>query len=126
HRQMEGDPQIRSKMRSLMLEESRKRMMADVPEADVVITNPIHLAVALRYNMKKDDAPIVVAKGKRKIADTIKKIARENNIPIYEDKPLARILYKTTEVGQQISMELYSAVAEVLAYVYKISKGKVT
>ncbi len=124
-RQMEGDPQVKSKLRQLMFAATLKRMMQDVPKADVVITNPIHLAVAIRYDMNLDDAPIVVAKGKRLIAERIKELARENDIPIVEDKPLARLLYKTTEIGQQISVELYSAVAEILAYVYNLKNRRV-
>ncbi len=124
-RQMEGDPQVKNKIRQLMFTASLKRMMKDVPKADVVITNPIHLAVAIRYDMKLDEAPIVIAKGKRLIAERIKELARENNIPIVEDKPLARLIYSSTEVGQQISVELYSAVAEILAYVYNLKNKRV-
>ncbi|MDD3051938.1 MAG: flagellar biosynthesis protein FlhB [Candidatus Cloacimonetes bacterium] len=119
-RQMEGDPQVRSKLRSLMFEEARKRMMSDIPKADVVITNPIHLAVALKYEPEKYDAPYVLAKGKRLIAEKIKEIAREHKIPIIEDKPLARMLYDTSKVGQQISPEIYAAVAEIIAQIYKM------
>ncbi len=122
-KQMEGDPLVKNKIRSLMMEESMKRMMAKVPEADVVITNPIHLAVALKYEPTISEAPIVVAKGKRIIAEKIKEIARENNIPIIEDKPLARLLYKHSEVGKEIDVQFYSAVAEILANVFKM-KGK--
>ena len=125
-KQMEGDPEIRSKLRTLMMEESRKRMMEEVPDADVVITNPIHLAVALKYDSDKFDAPFVVAKGKRLIAEKIKEIAREHNIPIIEDKPLARMLYKTSEVGQEIVPDLYSAVAEIIAQVYKMKNKKMS
>lgn len=125
HRQMEGDPQIKSKMRQVMMEESHKRMMKSVPEADVVITNPVHIAVALKYEMDKDEAPILLAKGKRLIAEKIKEIARENDIPIVEDKPLARLLYTTTKIGEEIGMDLYSAVAEILAYVYRMKNRNV-
>ncbi len=124
-RQMEGDPQVKNKIRQLMFQTTLKRMMEKVPEADVVITNPIHLAVAIRYNIHQDDAPVVVAKGKRLIAERIKELARQNNIPIVEDKPLARLLFKTTQIGQQISVELYGAVAEILAYVYNMKKKRV-
>ncbi len=124
-RQMEGDPQVKSKIRQLMFTASLKRMMKEVPKADVVITNPVHLAVAIRYNIQVDDAPIVVAKGKRLIAERIKELARANDIPIVEDKPLARLIFSTIEIGQQISVELYSAVAEILAYVYNLKNKRV-
>jgi flagellar biosynthetic protein FlhB len=124
YRQLEGDPQVRNKIRSMMFEESRKRMMAEVPKADVVITNPVHLAVALRYDAEVSPAPIVVAKGKRLIAEKIKEIARENDIPIVENPPLARLIYKTVEIGREIGMDLYSAVAEILAQVYQLKNRK--
>ncbi len=120
-RQMEGDPNIRGKIRNLMLSQSMKRMMDDVPESDVVITNPIHIAVALRYNLDKDEAPLILAMGKRKIAEKIKKIARENNIPVVEEPPLARLLYKTGKIGSHIAVDLYQAVAKILARVYQSS-----
>jgi len=123
-RQMEGDPQVKRQIMNLMFQQSRKKMMEDVPKADVVITNPVHIAVALSYDSKGESAPIVVAKGKRLIAEEIKRIAREHNIPIFEDKPLARLLYKTTELGQEISVELYGAVAEILAEIYKLKNRK--
>ncbi|MCD4829319.1 MAG: flagellar biosynthesis protein FlhB [Candidatus Cloacimonetes bacterium] len=119
-KQLIGDPQIRNRMRHLMMEEGRKRMMGEVPEADVVITNPTHIACALKYNPDAAQAPVLVAKGKRLIAEQIKEIAREHNIPIIENKPLARMIYSTTKVGQEIGMELYSAVAEILAYIYRM------
>jgi flagellar biosynthetic protein FlhB len=122
-RQMEGDPLVKNKIRSIMLQESLKRMMKDVPQADVIITNPVHLAVAIKYNPEVSEAPIVLAKGKRLIAERIKEIARENNIPIVEDKPLARLLYKNCEIGEEIDVQFYAAVAEILANVYK-AKGK--
>ena len=123
-KQMEGDPHIRQKIRSLMMAESQKRMMKQVPEADVIITNPTHIAIALQYNPDKFDAPKVLAKGKMKIAEKIKKIAKENNIPIVEDKPLARTLYKLTKVDQFIPVDLYGAVAEILAQVFKLKDKK--
>jgi flagellar biosynthetic protein FlhB len=123
-KQMEGDPHIRQKLRSLMMAESQKRMMKQVPEADVIITNPTHIAIALQYNPDKFDAPKVLAKGKMKIAEKIKKIAKENNIPIVEDKPLARMLYKLTKVDQFIPVDLYGAVAEILAQVFKLKNKK--
>lgn len=118
---MEGDPLIKGKIRQLQMEASRKRMMAEVPNADVVITNPTHYAVALKYEETKR-APIVVAKGMDHIAQQIKKIARENSVHIVQNPPLARSLYADVEVDKQIPEELFAAVAEVLAYVYKMNK----
>jgi len=98
-------------------------MMQEVPEAEIVITNPIHLAVALKYHVPTMAAPIVVAKGARLIARRIKEIAQEHHIPIVEEKVLAQMLYKTTEVGEEIPVELYKAVAEILAYVYRLKEA---
>ncbi len=117
-KQMEGDPAIKSRIRQLQQEAARKRMMADVPEADVVVTNPTRLAVALKYDKESMDAPQVLAKGADHIAGKIREIAREHEIPLVEDKPLARNLYRDVEVGQQVPVEYYQAVAELLAYVY--------
>ena len=122
HKNMEGDPHIKAKIRQIQMQASRKRMMASVPEADVVITNPTHYAVALQYDEKKHNVPIVVAKGKDNIALQIKKIARENNIHIVQNPPLARSLYADVDVDKPIPEALFSAVAEVLAYVYKMNK----
>jgi flagellar biosynthetic protein FlhB len=119
---MEGDPLIKSKIRQIQMEASRKRMMAEVPNADVVITNPTHYAVALKYEQEKSYAPIVVAKGTDNIATQIKKIARENGVHIVQNPPLARSLYAEVEVEQAIPEALFAAVAEVLAYVYKMNK----
>jgi len=118
---MEGDPLIKGKIRQIQMEASRKRMMAEVPNADVVITNPTHYAVALKYEESKR-APIVVAKGMDNIAQQIKKIARENGVHIVQNPPLARSLYADVEVDKPIPEELFAAVAEVLAYVYKMNK----
>jgi len=120
---MDGDPLIKSKIRQIQMEASRKRMMAEVPNADVVITNPTHYAVALKYEESKR-APYVIAKGMDNIAQQIKKIARENGVHIVQNPPLARSLYADVEVEKQIPEELFSAVAEVLAYVYKMNKQK--
>ena len=120
---IEGNPQIKSRIRSVQLEMTRRRMMAAVPEADVVVTNPTHFSVAIKYDMENHTAPVVVAKGQNDIALRIREIAKENNVPLVEDKPLARTLYKTVEVGQLIPASLYKAVAEILAYVFKL-KGK--
>jgi flagellar biosynthetic protein FlhB len=122
-KQTEGDPAVKSKIRQLQMAAARKRMMAEVPEADVVVTNPTHLAVALQYDKKKMDAPTVVAKGAGAVAANIKKIARENDVPIVEDKPLARNLYRDVDIDGQVPFEYYQAVAELLAYVYGLKNG---
>jgi flagellar biosynthetic protein FlhB len=122
-KQTEGDPHVRSRIRSIQREMARKRMMAAVPEADVVITNPTRLAVALKYEAKQMDAPTVVAKGSGLVAEKIRDLAREHGIPIIENKSLAQSLFKLVEVGRTIPETLYQAVAEVLAYVYGL-KGK--
>lgn len=114
----EGDPQIKSKQRQRMMESSRRRMMKNVPQADVVITNPTHLAVAILYDNTKDEAPRVVAKGEDYLAQKIKEAAKESGVPIIENKPLARALYATVEIEEVIPPELYQAVAEILAVVY--------
>ncbi len=119
-KQQEGDPKVKGKIRELMIRSSLKRMMKSVPEADVVITNPVHLAVAIKYDRAQNSAPIVVAKGARKVAERIKEIAAENGVPIVENKPLARALFKSVDIGMEIPVDLYKAVAEVLAYVYRI------
>jgi len=120
---IEGNPQIKNRIRSVQLEMTRRRMMAAVPEADVVVTNPTHFSVAIKYDVENHVAPVVVAKGQNEIALRIREIAKENNVPLVEDKPLARTLYKTVDVGQLIPASLYKAVAEILAYVFKL-KGK--
>lgn len=120
----EGDPQIKGKIRQRMQEASRRRMMQNLPKADVVITNPTHYAVAIVYGKEWGEAPVVLAKGADYMAQKIKEIARENNIAIKENKPLARSLYANVEVGDQVPPELYVAVAEVLAAVYK-AEGRV-
>jgi len=122
-KQTEGDPLVKSRIRQLQHQAARKRMMADVPHADVVVTNPTRLAVALKYDGTKMDAPTVIAKGAGPVAENIRRIARENDVPLVEDKQLARNLYSSIDIGQEVSMELYQAVAELLAYVYKL-KGK--
>jgi flagellar biosynthetic protein FlhB len=120
HKQMEGDPKVKARIRSLHLEMARRRMMKEVPKATVVVTNPTHLAIAMRYEPKEMPAPVVVAKGKNLIAEQIKKLAREARVPIVEDKPLARAMYDKVEPGDQIPMEFFTAVAEILAYIYKM------
>ena len=121
-KQMEGDPQLKARIRSIQREMARKRMMEEVPDADVVVTNPTTYAVALKYDVAEMDAPIVVAKGARLLADKIKKLAQEAGIPIVENKPLARALYRAVEVGDPISEDLFRAVAEVLSFVYSIDR----
>jgi len=114
----EGDPQVKSRIRSKMREVSRRRMMQAIPQADVVITNPTHLAAAIKYDRESSEAPVLVAKGADYLAQKIKEIAKENNVEIVENKPLARMLYYNVEVGAEIPPELYQMTAEVLAYVY--------
>jgi len=121
-KQTEGDPLVKGKIREIMFKTSYSRMMKKVPEADVVITNPVHLAVAIKYDRLKNSAPIVLAKGARKVAERIKAIAEENGIPIIENRPLAQALFKMVNIGQEIPIELYKAVAEVLAYVYRLKR----
>ncbi len=114
----EGDPQIKGKQRQRMQEASRRRMMQDIPQADVVITNPTHFAVALRYDAERAPAPYVIAKGEDFLAARIKEEAIKNDIEIVENKPLARMLYYNVDLGAQIPQELYSTVAEILAVIY--------
>lgn len=118
----EGDPQIKSRIRQRQREMARNRMFQDVAKADVVVTNPTHIAVALKYDADNMGAPTVVAKGQRLLAQKIKEIAADNKVPIVENKPVARLLYKMVEVGQQIPDDLYQAVAEILAYVYQLNQ----
>ncbi len=124
YKNQEGDPQVKSKQKQRMREASMRRMMQQLPEADVVITNPTHYAVAIKYDPDKYDAPYVLAKGEDYLAQRIKDVAKENNIEIVENKPLARMLYANVDVGELVPPELYQAVAEVLAFVYHL-KGKV-
>lgn len=122
-KQAEGDPKVKARIRSVQREMAKKRMMESVPGATVVITNPTHLAIALKYE-KGMPAPVVIAKGAGFIAQKIKAIASENDVPLVENKPLARAMFKAVEIGDAIPAELYQAVAEVLAYVYRL-KGLV-
>lgn len=125
YKQMEGDPQIKGKIKRKQQEMAQQRMMAEVPTADVVVRNPTHFAVALRYNQKVAfKAPVVVAKGADALALKIVKVAEENNVYITENPPLARGLYDTVDVGQEIPREFYTAVAEVLAMVYEAQNRK--
>ncbi len=119
----EGDPHVKGRIRSIQMEMARKRMMAEVPEADVVITNPTRLAVALRYDSQTMSAPKVVAKGAGLVARRIKEIARENKVPVVEDKPLARALFKLVDLDEYVPENLFQAVAEVMAYVYRLKRA---
>ena len=119
-KQMEGDPLIKRRIRNLQIEMARQRMMSEIPESDVVITNPTHYAVAIKYELGKDVAPKVVAKGQRLVALKIKELAKEHNIIVHEDPPLARTLYSSVDIGENIPENLYKAVAEILAFVYKV------
>lgn len=124
-KQMEGDPLIKQKIRQIQMQMSRKRMMAQVPKADVVVTNPTHYAVALRFDQEQGDrAPRVLAKGMNTIALKIKEIAREHNVHIVQNPPLARALYKDVDLDREIPEELFAAMAEVLAYVHALNSKK--
>lgn len=124
-KQMEGDPQVKGKRRQKQREMAMSRMMQEVPKADVIVTNPTHLAVALMYQTGMV-APVVLAKGQDLTAERIKSVARESDIPIIENKPLARALYESVEVGGSVPQELYKAVAEILAHVYKLKHKNVS
>jgi flagellar biosynthetic protein FlhB len=120
YKEVEGNPQVKAHIRRLMRSLLRRRMMSEVPKATAVIVNPTHYAVAIRYQMESMAAPRVVAKGKNYLARRIRRIALDNEIPIVENPPLAQSLYKAVEVGQEIPAHLYRAVAEVLAYIYRL------
>ena len=122
-KQSEGNPIIKSRIRSIQLHMARKRMMRQVPKADVVITNPTHLAIALQYERGMMIAPTVIAKGAGTVAEKIKEVARKASVPIVENKPLAQALYKSVDIGESIPEKLYKAVAEILAYVYRLKAG---
>jgi flagellar biosynthesis protein FlhB len=120
HKNMEGDPLIKSKIKQRQREMAMRRMMQEVPQADVVITNPTHFAIALKYDENKMDAPYVVAKGVDYVAQKIKYIAKENDVIMVENRPLARSLYDSAEIGDSVPEEFFKAVAEILAYVYRM------
>lgn len=122
-KEMEGDPQIKARIRSLQREAARRRMMQEVPKADVVVTNPLHFAVALKYDEKRMAAPLVLAKGSQLVAERIKELAREHKVPVVEAPPLARALHRHVEVGDTIPGALFTAVAQVLAYVYQLNQS---
>ena len=124
HKQQEGDPMVKAKIRQLRTERAQQRMMQDVPEADVVITNPTHFAVALKYDMKEMAAPMCIAKGQDNIALKIREVAEENDVVVVENPPVARALYATVEIDQVIPPEHYQAVAEIISYVYKLRNKK--
>lgn len=124
YKQVEGDPKIKQKIKEMQRKMSQSRMMQAVPEADVVIRNPEHVAVALRYNPTQDIAPVVLAKGMDELALRIVKVAEDAQVPTVQNIPLARTLYATAEIGQEIPSELYGAVADVLVYLYKIGGEK--
>ena len=123
NKQLEGNPQVKAKVRAIQREAAKQRMMAAVADADVIITNPTHFAVALEYKPESMGAPRVVAKGQDWLAERIKQLGRENDIPRVENVPLARALYRSVDVDQEIPLHLYKAVAEVLAFVFKTNKG---
>ncbi len=123
-KQAEGDPEVKARIKSIQFETAKKRMMQDVPNADVVITNPTHYAIAIKYEPEKNAAPKVVAKGVDGLAQRIKKIATENGVPIEENKELARALYKVADVGDEIPNELFQAVAQILAHIFNIKNSK--
>lgn len=116
----EGDPQIKAKIKQKMRQAAVNRMMSSIPQADVVLTNPVHLAVALEYDSEKMSAPFLVAKGAGQVAERIKSLARESDVPILENKPLARALFRAVDIGEEIPADLYAAVSEVLVYVYQL------
>ena len=124
YKQTEGDPLIKGHIRRKQLEMAKSRMIKEIPTADVVITNPTHYAVALKYEMNRKSAPRVVAKGVDFLAQRIKEVAKENNVPVHEDVFLARALYKACDIGDEIPEKLYRAVAQILAYIYKQKNRK--
>jgi flagellar biosynthetic protein FlhB len=122
-KEIEGSPEVRQRIRQKQREISMRRMLSEVPKADVVITNPTHYAIAIHYDAKKAPAPVIVAKGQNYMAIRIKEVAKANGVELVENKPLAQALYKSVDIGQQVPSELYQAVAEILAFVYRL-KGK--
>ncbi len=125
YKQMEGNPQVKSQIRSLQQQMARRRMMQKVPQADVVIRNPTHYAVAIKYDNKKNNAPMVIAKGADELALRIIQVAEQNDVYVTENRPLARALFETVELDREIPSEFYQPVAEILAFIYKLKKGNV-
>jgi flagellar biosynthetic protein FlhB len=123
YKQTEGDPQVKSRLRQLRAERGRQRMMQAVPEADVVITNPTHYSIALKYDTDTMEAPVCVAKGINEVALRIREIAKENDVILYENKPLARALFDTIDIDEMVPPEHFKAVAEVISYVFKLRKS---
>ena len=123
HKREEGDPKIKSQMKKQQRAATQRKMLTNVPEASVVLTNPTHIAVALKYDRQSMAAPVVVAKGTGALAMRIRRIAQEHGIPVLERKPLARALHAMVDVDQEIPMSLYKAIAEILAYVYRLGKA---
>jgi flagellar biosynthetic protein FlhB len=125
YKQIEGDPKVKSKIKEKQRQISMLRMMNDVPKADVVITNPTHFAVAVRYDPKTADAPVVLAKGQDYVALRIRQVAADSGVAVVGNRPLARALYDSVDVGAAVPVELYQAVAEVLAFVYNLSDRRI-
>ncbi len=123
YKETEGDPKIKAQIRAIQREMAKRRMMSEVPKADVIITNPTHISIAVKYVASEMDAPIIVAKGTDKVALNIREIAKKNDVPIVENPPVARLLH-TLELGSNIPENMFKAVAEILAYVYNLKKGK--
>lgn len=126
YKETEGNPQMKSRVRRIQRDRARRQMMKEIPTATAVVVNPTHYAVALRYSLESNAAPMVVAKGKNYLAQRIRQKAIEHQVPIIENPPLARALYQSCEPGQEIPPQLYRAVAEILAYIYKLMNGKKT
>jgi flagellar biosynthesis protein FlhB len=124
YKESEGSPEVKGRIRQLQQERARQRMMQDVPKADVVVTNPTHFAVALKYDENKMRAPVVVAKGVDLVAARIREVAGENNVPVFEAPPLARVLYRNVDIGEEIPSSVYVAVAQVLSYVFQLRVAK--
>ncbi|MEO7773682.1 MAG: flagellar type III secretion system protein FlhB, partial [Steroidobacteraceae bacterium] len=120
HKEQDGSPEVKGRIRQLQRERAQRRMMLDVPKADVIVVNPTHYAVALRYDDKKMRAPIVVAKGVDLMAARIREVAAEHNVPIFEAPPLARAMFRSVEIGGEIPSQLYAAVAQVLTYIFQL------
>ena len=124
YKQTEGDPYVKGRLKQLRMEKARQRMMQAVPKADVIITNPTHYSIALKYDPDDKPAPVVIAKGIDEVALRIREVAKEHNVVLYENRPLARSLFDTVEIDQMVPEELFKAVAEVISFVYK-QKGKI-